>query len=102
MKKEKVLLKIPTPKSDSEGIISQELTTLATFQCTVLPITQEIVLKKYGIEDPVKYQCFTKQRNSEIKKGNWMMAREEDLRIVYVGDYGKVLDILLSNQIEKQ
>lgn len=102
MKKEQVIIKLPTDTSDTEGIISRQLTEVATVQCTVLPITQELALKRYGIEDPVKYQCFTKQRHSEIQKGNWLMVRGDDLQIVYVGDFGKVLDILVSKQVNKQ
>lgn len=102
MKKETLTIQTVDNTTDAEGYIKQNWTNAANLKGVLLPYGQELALKEYGYNAPVKYRAFNmKKINKFLEVGNRILAKGEKLFIVHIANYGKVQDILLDTEMPK-
>ena len=100
MKKETLTIQTAVNIIDAEGYTIQTWADSVSLKGVLLPYGQELALKEYGYNAPVKYRAFNMRKISEfLVVGNKMLAKGQELYIVYIADYGKVQDILLDTEM---
>ena len=99
MKKENLIIQTAINTTDSDGYVVQDWADAVTLKGVMLPYGQQLALKEYGYDAPVKYRVFTFRKNSAIKVGARVNVRGLFLFVVYIADYGKVQDILLNTEV---
>jgi len=100
MKKETLTIQTAVNATDAEGYIIQTWTDAVDLKGVLLPYGQELALKEYGYNAPVKYRAFNMRKISQfLHVGNRIVTKDQELYIVFVADYGKVQDILLNTEM---
>lgn len=102
MKKETLTIQTSENITDFEGYVKQNWTDAVNLKGVLLPYGQELALKEYGYNAPVKYRAFNMRKISQyLVVGNRIITKGKELYIVFVADYGKVQDILLDTEMPK-
>jgi hypothetical protein len=102
MKKENIIIQISKNNTDTEGYVLQTWQDVVNLKGVLLPYGQELALKEYGYNAPVKYRAFNMRKiNQYLQVGNRVLVKGIELFIVFVADYGKVQDILLDTEMPK-
>ncbi len=99
MKKETLVIQTPID-TNIDGYITQTWSNVATLKGVLLPYGQQLAVKDYGYDAPVKYRAFNMRKISDfLVVGNRIITKNEELYIVFIADYGKVQDILLDTEM---
>lgn len=96
MKRDVVTVQAPTAVVDAEGIVTQTWADIAQVEGVILPYGNERALREYGFAENVQYRFFYKGIHPALTVGNRMLHKGLALYIVYVADYGKAMDVLLT------
>lgn len=91
-----VMLQAATGEPDDEGIVVRMWQDVASVRGKLLPYGGDLAQKEYGVTQTVTYRFFTRQHHPAWAPGNRIIAGDKILTIVYVADYGKILDVLLN------
>lgn len=100
MKKETIIIQIATNSTDSEGFVGQNWIDAITIKAVVAPCGQDLAIKEYGYNAPVKYKIINIGRNNQFMVvGNKVLFCGLEMYIVYLANYGKVQDMLVNTEI---
>lgn len=96
MNRDVVTVQASTAVVDTEGIVTQAWADIAQVEGVMLPYGNERALREYGFAENVQYRFFYKGTHPALVVGNRMLHRGLALHIVYVADYSKAMDVLLT------